>query len=143
MQGQGWLEGLAYEYTDGRISSTANHFRNAAPEDIPYGKKSGHISILIGMLRSYPRSLQDTSMRPSVFTVFWRYVSQIVTTSLGQVKGNTALRTQKHLAGERSITLDVKSVFNSPFVPRVRVHKYTGMDNLDAWPAVKVSKPDN
>ena len=40
MQGQGRLERLAYEYTDPRTSSSANHFLNYAPEVIPYGKKS-------------------------------------------------------------------------------------------------------
>ena len=45
MQGQGrLLEGLTYEFTHIRTSSSANHFGNAAPEDIPYAKKSAHKS---------------------------------------------------------------------------------------------------
>lgn len=30
-------------------------------------------------------------------------------------------------------------VFNTLSVRRVRIHKHSGVDNLDAWPAVKVS----
>ena len=47
MQGQGWLKGPTYEYTNLRTSSTAYHFSKAAPEDIPYAKKSGYTSRLI------------------------------------------------------------------------------------------------
>ena len=37
------------------------------------------------------------------------------------------------------MTLDVKSIFNILSACRVRIHKYSGIDDLDAWPAVKVS----
>jgi hypothetical protein len=78
-------------------------------------------------------------MRPSVFMVFWRYASQIVITLPGQAKGNIALRTQRHFPGENSMNLEGKSVLNNLFACRVRFHKYAGIDDLDAWPAVKVS----
>ena len=35
--------------------------------------------------------------------------------------------------------LDDKSVFNILFTCRVKIHKHAGVDELDAWPAVKVS----
>jgi len=64
----------------GPMQGQSNHFKNYAPEDIPYGKK-------------------DISKRPSVFMVFWRYASQTVITLPGLAMENIALRTQRHLPG--------------------------------------------
>ena len=46
MQGQGWFEATRLvwiELLTHETPSTASHFKNAAPEDIPYAKKSARI----------------------------------------------------------------------------------------------------
>ena len=86
------------------LFSSAGHFRNFAPEDIPYAKKSAHIFVLFFSscihLFIFASFIQDISMRRSVFIMFWRYALQIVTTLQDLAKGNIPSRTWRHFAGK-------------------------------------------
>lgn len=138
MQGQGAppLSPLCMTRAHSSLSS-AHHFRNYAPEDIPYGKKRAWLN------RSH-----------TVFThPLPGYTDE--TARLYNVL-NIRLEGREYLAGPGKGKLSIADINVLPWfvrrptsvvtilciVFRVRLHKRAGIETLDAFPNTKVSIPD-
>jgi len=83
----------------GPMQGQSNHFKNYAPEDIPYGQK---------------RYLDETKRLYGVLEI--------------------RLANRDYLAGPGKGKYSIADIKTFTWV---RVHKHTGIDDLDAWPAVK------